>query len=112
MLIIEKYERVINYLYPIAQTISNQHKIAKQLFLQVLFDQVQILIQGGKLNQISKLYQVDAGLASIRFWLRFFSNPKVKQITEHQKLTTEILLSEVGQILGSWIKKLNSTKKG
>lgn len=111
MLIVERYERVINYLYPIIQTIPNQHKIAKDLFLENLFSAVGLFYQAGKLNQISKLYQIDSILATVRFWLRFFVNPKIKGLTEHQKQTAETLLGEVGSLLSSWMKKLNKSSK-
>ena len=112
MLIIEKYERVINYLYPIALNLPNKHKNAKDLFINVLFEQVRLFNEAGKTNQVGKLYLADSGLSNLRFWLRFFVNYKIKGITEHQKLTAEALLAEVGALLGSWIKKIQSLRKG
>jgi len=71
MLIVEKYETVISYLYPIAQNLPRKHAVARDLFLETLLGQVNLFIVAGKSNQASRLYQADAGLAMLRFWLRF-----------------------------------------
>ena len=110
MLIIEKYEKVINYLYPIIQNLANKHAVAKDIFLRLLFQQIELFQQAAKLSQVSKLYIVDGNLGSLRFWLRFFVNEKIKGLTNHQKATIEQLLAEVESLLGKWIKKINSLK--
>jgi hypothetical protein len=110
MLIVEKYETVIMYLYPIAQNMPRKHAILREMFLKALFGQVELFILAGKTNQISRLYLADAGLAAIRFYLRTMSNPKIKVMTMAQKETSQVLLAEVGKILGSWITRMN--KKG
>ena len=40
MAIMEQYERVIAYLYPIAQSIPRRHGIARDMFLKALFGHV------------------------------------------------------------------------
>lgn len=106
LVIIEKYERVINYLYPIAQSIPRKHGVVRDLFLRALLSQVELFTAAGKSNQISRLYMADAGLANIRFWLRFLADPNRKLLTQKQHQHSELLVSEVGKILGAWIRKM------
>lgn len=106
MAITEKYERVIAYLYPIAQSIPRRHGIAREMFLRCLMGIPDLLLQAGKSNQVSKIYAADAGLAQLRFWLRFLLS--IGEITLHQLQTAQVLLSEVGKMVGSWIKSRQS----
>jgi len=105
MLIVERYESVIAYLYPIAQNVSRKHGIARDRFLGCLFDQVDLFIEAGKSNQISRLYAADAGLAKLRWWMRFLTKPSVRSMTSHQCETAQVLLAEVGKMMGAWIVK-------
>jgi len=104
LLIVEKYERVIAYLYPIVQRTPRKHGIARDHFLARLFDQVELFIQAGKSNQISRLYAADANLAMLRFYLRFFREG-IHHITVKQETHAQVLIAEVGAILGAWIKR-------
>lgn len=106
MLIVEKYEKVISYLYPIAQSLPRAHGVARNMFLESLLGQVELFIVAGKSNQVSKLYAADAGLAMLRFWLRFLAGGKVRAMTPHQVETTQVLIAEVGRILGAWIVRV------
>ena len=105
MAIMEKYERIIHYLYPIAQSMPRKHGIARDMFLTTLFNQSNLFYEAGKSNQISKLYIADAGLAHLRFWLRFLETPKVKCISQHQHDTVLNMIAEIVGMLGSWITK-------
>ena len=105
MAIMEKYERIIHYLYPIAQSMPRKHGIARDMFLTALFNQANLFYEAGKSNQVSKLYIADAGLAHLRFWLRFLETPKVKCISRHQHETVLNMIAEIGSMLGSWISK-------
>lgn len=107
MLIVEKYERVISYLYPIAQSVPAKHGIAKKMFLECLLEQPGLFINAGKSLQISKIYSADAGLANVRFWLRFLHS--IKCLTSHQLETSQIMLAEVGSLIGAWIKNKQKT---
>ena len=104
LLIVEKYERVIAYLYPIIQRTPRKHGIARDHFLDRLFEQVELFIQAGKSNQISRLYAADANLAMLRFYLRFFREG-IHHITVKQETHAQVLIAEVGAILGAWIKR-------
>lgn len=105
MNIVEKYETVIAYLYPIAQNIQRKHGVAKAMFIECLLGQVQLIVEAGKSSQISRLYIADAGLSQLRFWLRFLSTKQVRSITPHQVETAQALIAEVGRLLGAWIVK-------
>jgi len=65
MLIVEKYEKLINYLYPILQSIPRTHGVAKNLVLTDLLIVPSMMI-AGKTGQVSKLYLIDAQLATAR----------------------------------------------
>lgn len=105
MLIVEKYETVIAYLYPIAQNLPRRHGTARAMFIDCLLGQVQLIVEAGKSGQISRLYVADAGLAHLRFWLRFLNSKPVRGMSSHQVETALVLLAEVGRLLGAWIVK-------
>ena len=105
--IVEKYERVIEYLYPIIQSTPRKHGVSRDMFLQHLLRQVDFFLVAGKSNQISRLYAADAGLAMLRFWFRFMRNT-VGHITKKQEEHALALIAEPGAMLGAWIK----SKKG
>lgn len=102
MVIVEKYERVIAYLYPIAQSMPRKHGVAREMFLTCLLGIPDLLFQAGKSNQISKIYTADAGLAQLRFWMRFLLS--IREMNANQVQTAQILLVEVGSMIGAWIK--------
>lgn len=104
MVIVEKYETFLRYIYPVAQNIPRVHGVAKELLIQDLLGQVKLFLIAGKTAQISRLYEADAGLANLRYWLRFMSEPSRGIITIRQHQVAEVMLAEVGKILGSWIE--------
>jgi len=101
LLIVEKYEKLINYLYPILQSMPRTHGVAKNLVLNDLLITPSMMIVAGKIGQVSKLYLIDAQLATVRYWMRFLVDRKC--MTKHQEQTAQVLMAEVGAILGSWI---------
>lgn len=103
MFVVEKYERVIAYLYPIAQSMPRKHGVARDMFLQCLLGVPDLIFQAGKSNQVSKIYAADAALAQVRFWMRFLNS--IRAATEHQLQTAQTLLAEVGALVGAWIKR-------
>jgi hypothetical protein len=105
MAVVEKYETVIKYLYPIAENLPRKHGVARDMFLTCLLGQVQLFVEAGKSNQVSRLYIADAGLSHLRFWLRFLCGEQVRGITPHQVQTAQVLIAEVGKMLGAWIVK-------
>ncbi len=109
MAIVEKYERVIEYLYPIIQTMPRKHAIARDQILLTLFAQVDLFIIAGKSKQASRLYSADANLALLRYWLRFMAHPSRRFIPPKKQGVALGLIAEVGNMLGTWIK---SAKRG
>jgi hypothetical protein len=106
MAIIEKYETVIAYCYPIAQNISRHHGVAKEMFIRSLLGQVALFTAAGKSIQVSRIYAADAGLSDLRFWFRFIAQPKIRGMTPHQHQVALTMLAEVGAMVGSWIKRM------
>lgn len=106
MAVVEKYEGVIAYLYPIAQNMPRKHGVARDMFLECLLGQTRLFIEAGKSGQVSRLYTADAGLATLRFWLRFLHAHPVRSITAHQVEVALVLIAEVGKMTGTWIGKL------
>lgn len=102
MLILEKYERVIAYLYPIAQSIPRKHGIARDMFLTCLLGIPEVLHHAGKSKRVSEIYSVEAALSNLRFWMRFLVS--IHCMTPHQLQTAQLQVAEVGQPLVSWIK--------
>lgn len=104
LVIIEKYEDFTNYVYLILQNIPRKHGVLKEKIIQLVFEQVELFYKALKSNQKSRLYEADANLASIRFYLRFLANENRKLISQRQHQTAGIKIAEVGKILNSWIK--------
>lgn len=103
LLIVQKYETFLHYMYPIAQNLPRKHGVAKEMLIRDMLAQVDLFIVAGKTRQVSRLQQADAGIAMLRFWLRFLSGPACDVLTEQQHRTGSIMLAEVGKILGAWI---------
>nr|BDD45554.1 hypothetical protein 3 [bacterium]BDD47207.1 hypothetical protein 4 [Pseudomonadaceae bacterium] len=102
--IIEKYEEAVTYLYPILQRCPRAHGNVRDAIMGALFDQVGLFYQAAKSRQPSRLYAADANMATLRFWLRFAVNPKLRILTPHQHRTALRMLAEVGAMLGQWIR--------
>lgn len=82
MHIIKRFDVVVNYLYPILQNAPRAHGVLRNKILEALFEQVDLFIKAGKSNQRSKLFMCDAGLANLRYLLRFAASPKRKLISK------------------------------
>jgi len=102
--IVEKYEEAVTYLYPILQACPRRHTTLRDRLIGLLFDQVGLLYQAAKSKQASRLYAADAHLATLRFWLRFAADPKLKFISHRQHAVALRHLAETGAMLGQWIK--------
>ena len=107
MLVIEKHEQVIAYLYPVIQRTPRQHAVVRDKALACLFDQADYVMQAGKSGQVSKLYLADANLAMLRFYIRFYREG-LRHLTANQENHAQALIAEVGALIGSWIGR----KKG
>lgn len=109
--IVERYEGFVNYAYPILLGVARAHHVARDRAIGAMLDQIGLFNDAGKSGALSKLYAADAGLASLRFYLRFFAAPGRKLISQHQHQTAAIHLAEVGKMLGAWIKRAQSAKR-
>ncbi|MDD2763490.1 MAG: diversity-generating retroelement protein Avd [Opitutaceae bacterium] len=109
--IVERYEGFVNYVYPVLLGIARSHHMARDRAIGAVLDQVGLFNDAGKSGMLSKLYAADAGLASLRFYLRFFAAPGRKLISQHQHQTAAIHLAEVGKMLGAWIRRVQAAKR-
>jgi len=103
---LEKYEKVIEYLYPIAQNIPRKHGVFRDLFISHLFHTASLLSDAIKVNQLNRCYLLDSAIAQLRMLTRFMVHHKRKLITEHQLETAQQMISEIGSMLGKWISRL------
>ena len=80
--IIEKYEYFSNYIYLVLQNVPRKHGVIKEKLIHLVFEQVELFYKAIKSNQKARLYEADANLASIRFYLRFFTSENRKLISQ------------------------------
>lgn len=105
--IIEKYEEFVNYIYPICINIpKGGHVTLRNKMTECIFNQVELFVQAGKSNQISKLYLADAGLAMLRFYLRFLVHPNRKLISNNQHKVATLHLCEIENMMKDWMKAM------
>jgi phage tail protein X len=95
----------VNYTYPIAINWKNKHHAFRDRFLDVMFAQVELFYAAAKSGQVSRVYAADAGLASLREFLRFAADPARRLVSQHQHEVAEVHLAETGAMLGGWIHK-------
>ena len=105
LVIIEKYEDFANYIYLVLQNVPRKHGVLKEKIIHLVFEQVELFYKAIKSNQKSRLYEADANLASIRFYLRFLADEKRKLISQKQHQVASIKIAEVGKMLHGWLSK-------
>lgn len=110
LLIVEKYDDVIAYLYPIFHALPKSHAVLRQKALDCLLEQPRFFIEAGKSAQVSRLYAADANLALLRWYLRFLSDGGRRLIGRRQVEIASIKVAEVGQLLGAWIRNKQERK--
>lgn len=98
----EVYERFVVYIYPKIKQAAREHNAFKDRFYDAALRQAELFYEAGKSDQISRLYLADAGIASLRFYLRL--SQKFKVMSHDQALGGFRILAEVGGITNSWIK--------
>jgi hypothetical protein len=106
MAIVEKYEAFLNYAYPKIQNCPRKDGVVRDAVLAAVLDPVAGFYAAGRSGQVSRLYALDAQLATIRFWLRFLSTNGRTILNTHQAAESLKRLNEVGRMLGAWIGKL------
>lgn len=110
LVLIEKYDEFIEYIYPVLQGVARRHGIVKEDTMKLIFNQVDLFYKAIKSNHVSKLYEADGGLASIRHRLRFLASPKRRLISQKQHQYASIKLAEVGKMLGSIIQNKGQSR--
>jgi hypothetical protein len=107
--IIEKYENFVNYIYPVCVNIpKGGHVTLRNKMTECIFNQIELFIIAGKSRQISKLYLADAGLAMLRFYLRFCADSNRKLISQNQFKVASLHLNDVEIMLNNWMKTFKS----
>lgn len=102
--VVEKYEtEVVRWLRKRVRNIPNEFAVERALVKQCMHGQVRLFNIAGKSNQISKLYDADAGLADLRYWLRFMVEPDVKALTPDQFDQALMRVAGIGGMLSKWI---------
>lgn len=105
LLIISKYNTFFTYLYPMLINMSGKHRVLRDKTIDTMLNQIHLFNDAAKSNQVSKLYIADSGIATLRELIRILSSEKIKLLSQKQYGTSSLHLSEVGRILGSWIKQ-------
>lgn len=106
--IVEKYRAALDYIYKLLPGFPRKHAELRTEITRLLKGIVNQLHHAAKSRQPSRLYAIDADLATLRFWLRFVADPALKIISHHQCAVAMRLLKEVGSMLGQWIKAARS----
>lgn len=104
--VIERYDQVVNYLYPIIQSMPKAHGKFRDRLLEALIATPGQMYSTAKSTQVSRVYLIDSSLAELRWLLRFAAHPKRKLITPHQQEVASIHLAEVGKMVGAWVSRL------
>ena len=121
LVIMERYDDFLKYIYPKIQQIPKNHGIVKAKMMNLVLDTPDFIYRAIKSNQIGKMYELDAHLASIRHMMRYLANNYnvVYKLDENNKKirkkgkylldnkghsVSSILLSHVGKIVGKMIK--------
>jgi len=112
MAIIERFDGFVNYLYPMLTNTSRQHRVMRDTLLATMFQQYRLFHGAGKSNQVSRLYEADAGMAYLRELLRFMAGPDRKLVSRRQYEVASVHLAETGAMLGAWIKSAQKRSGG
>lgn len=108
LVLIKKYDEFVEYIYNPLIHAPIRHKIIRDKLMEAIMEQYSLLHKAIKTNQISKVYEADAGLATIRSYLRIMGSKDLKRrvLSLRQCAVAETILSESGKILGSMISKV------
>ena len=102
----KKFDEVANYLYPILQNAPRAHGVLRNKILDAILEQAALFIQAGKSGQKSRLYMCDAGLANLRYLLRFATHHKRQLLSPKQHQVALVHISECGAMLNARLKQV------
>lgn len=103
--IVDRYFDFFNYLYPMVINLSGTHRVLRDKTISAMLNQVSLFNEAVKTGQISKLQLADAGLSTLREFLRILSNPSVKLISQKQYGTAMLHLADLSGMMTKWIKE-------
>ena len=106
MRLIDKYSVFLRYIYPMLINMGGKHRVIRDKALTRVISQIGLFNDAAKSGQVSRLYLADAGLATIRDYLRILADHNIKLLSKKQYGVATTLLSEVGAMTGEWIKKM------
>ncbi len=111
LVLIEKYDEFLFYIYPIIQKLPRSEGILKEDIIKLLIDSPELIYKAIKSPQINKLYDVDIRLSVIRHRLRFLDDQRNKLISKKQSQVSQVKLGEVGKLIGQMIKNQQKGKE-
>lgn len=95
------------WLIPLAQKFPRAYRFGLSERVQRLaLDFQDTITKAGKQNGEARkesLFQADITLAQMRFWMRFSRDLEIITLDQYEHAAR--LLTEVGRLLGAWIKK-------
>lgn len=106
LVLIHKYNSFVDYIYNPLNTAPKSQQVLRDVVLGCILEQYSLLHKAIKSGMVSRMYDADAGLATIKSYIRLLSNadPTRRVLSLKQCETAETLLSECGKILGTMIR--------
>lgn len=108
LVLIKKYDEFVEYIYNPLIHAPIRHKIIRDKLMEATMDQYSLFHKAVKSNQLSRIYEADAGLATIRSYLRIMGSKDLKRrvLSLRQCSVAETILSESGKMLGAMTTKV------
>lgn len=100
-----------NYIYPAIINIRNTHKVYRDQFLETLNSLTMKMREAASSNSLSRIYLVDNTLKELKTKLRFLSHKNRRLVSTKRARRALIMLSNLGCMVGSWIRRLRHIKK-
>lgn len=112
MAVVQRFDGFVNYLYPMLTNTNRVHRVLRDTAIAAVFEQYRLFHAAGKSNQISRVYEADAGLAFLKELLRFMASPERKLVSRRQYEVASVHLAETGAMLGAWVKSAQKRQGG
>ena len=112
MAVVQRFDGFVNYLYPMLTNTNRVHRVLRDTAIAAVFEQYRLFHAAGKSNQISRVYEADAGLAFLKELLRFMASPERKLVSRRQYEVASVHLAETGAMLGAWAKTAQKRQGG
>lgn len=112
MAVVQRFDGFVNYLYPMLTNTNRVHRVLRDTAIAAVFEQYRLFHAAGKSNQISRVYEADAGLAFLKELLRFMASPERKLVSRRQYEVASVHLAETGAMLGAWVKTAQKRQGG